>query len=433
MTWQGSRIISRRKRRNSMATYRFLSAFRCIIIASQLLRFQASAAMTIYAQLLTRSWRGTRSAFIHAALQLRDHVLLVAAPVGQPDHLGRADGPPGGDVEEVAHLVEQDEFAFHSADVLPHDHHPVGLAALGWPVLELRHVLEVEPFVHIAPPVHDPRLLVLPPVPCRPGPGGVARSPLQALPAALLQRLGSLHQRCVGASVPSMSMYATGPSNSRPRPRHSRGRTALTHSISSTTSASPKAPREVARSRRTRDRLRAQGVHVGRVVAQAAQVLEPHAPAQQVVGDVEHMVRLVVRQMPLQQLQPPVDLARQPSFDTRRRTAPMPPTPGPEKQMVWSTWGANHSTAPIAATGETVQSPPEGTVTGRWLPKDKSNLCGMRSSCSGRTAQPSSRIRITIPPIVSPSWKSSRGLSGWALWQLVQAGETATSAYTAVK
>ena len=51
-----------------------------------------------------------------------------------------------------------------------------------------------------------------------------------------------------------------------------------------------------------------------RVVAQAAQVLQPRASAQQVVGDVQHMVRLVVRQVPLQQRQPPVDLPGQPEL-----------------------------------------------------------------------------------------------------------------------
>ena len=44
----------------------------------------------------------------------------------------------------------------------------------------------------------------------------------------------------VGASVPSTSMYATGARRSRARPRHSCGRTALMHSISSVTSASEK-------------------------------------------------------------------------------------------------------------------------------------------------------------------------------------------------
>ena len=71
------------------------------------------------------------------------------------------------------------------------------------------------------------------------------------------------------------------------------------------------APREVARRRRARNRLRAQRVHVGRVVAQAAQVLQPRAPAQHVERHVQHMIRLEVGQVPLQHLQPRVDLPDQ--------------------------------------------------------------------------------------------------------------------------
>ena len=44
----------------------------------------------------------------------------------------------------------------------------------------------------------------------------------------------------VGARVPSTSMYAIGPSNSRPRPCHKGARTALMHSINVITSSSLK-------------------------------------------------------------------------------------------------------------------------------------------------------------------------------------------------
>ena len=47
MTCQGTRIISRTKRLNSMATYFRRSAFRCIIMAKKLFRFHASAAITM--------------------------------------------------------------------------------------------------------------------------------------------------------------------------------------------------------------------------------------------------------------------------------------------------------------------------------------------------------------------------------------------------
>ena len=44
----------------------------------------------------------------------------------------------------------------------------------------------------------------------------------------------------VGAMVPSTSMYVMDPKSSRPRPRHSLGRTALMHSINAITSSSAK-------------------------------------------------------------------------------------------------------------------------------------------------------------------------------------------------
>jgi hypothetical protein len=54
-----------------------------------------------------------------------------------------------------------------------------------------------------------------------------------------------------------------------------------------------------------------QGVQVRLVVAQQLQILQAAAPAHHVVGDVQHVVRLVVRQMDLEQVNPPVDQADQ--------------------------------------------------------------------------------------------------------------------------
>jgi len=45
-----------------------------------------------------------------------------------------------------------------------------------------------------------------------------------------------------------------------------------------------------------------------------------------------------------------------------------------------------------------------------------------------RAPYPPTGIRITTPPITSPSSKSVRGVSAWPLWQLTQAGATAVSA-----
>jgi hypothetical protein len=54
-------------------------------------------------------------------------------------------------------------------------------------------------------------------------------------------------------------------------------------------------------------------------------------------------------------------------------------------------------------------------------------------SAGGTTPPYPIGIRTTTPPMTSPISKSERGLSWRALWQLMHAGATATSGYTAVK
>lgn len=119
----------------------------------------------------------------------------------------------------------------------------------------------------------------------------------------------------VGARVPSASMYATGASRSRARPRHSGGRTRPyrvdgLHESGHVRRA--EAPAEVTGRGRVRDQVRAQRVHVRRVVAQPLDVFQPRPAAQHVVGEVQHVIRLVVRQMHLEQLHTLVDRLRQP-------------------------------------------------------------------------------------------------------------------------
>ena len=50
-----------------------------------------------------------------------------------------------------------------------------------------------------------------------------------------------------------------------------------------------------------------QGVEIGLVVAAQFQVLQARAAGQQIVGDVEHVVRLAVGQVDLQQIKTPID------------------------------------------------------------------------------------------------------------------------------
>src|SRR5690606_15581577 len=97
----------------------------------------------------------------HAVLELLDDVLLITALIRTAHDRLRAQIPARGDGEEVADLVEEDVLALALADVLAHHDDPVGAAALAGLILELGHVLMLEPEVQVAPLPHDARLLVL--------------------------------------------------------------------------------------------------------------------------------------------------------------------------------------------------------------------------------------------------------------------------------
>lgn len=84
------------------------------------------------------------------------------------------------------------------------------------------------------------------------------------------------------------------------------------------TASALKRPSEVAGSGGVGEQLGVQGIQVTEVPASPLQILQPRAAADHVVGEVQHVVRLVVGQMHLQQVQPGVDLRGQPQ---RRRRA----------------------------------------------------------------------------------------------------------------
>ena len=109
-----------------------------------------------------------------------------------------------------------------------------------------------------------------------------------------------------------MSRYATGPRCARPRPRRSQGRTALMASISAITSASVKRRMKSPAAVGTRDHLRAQGLHVGHVAAQTVEVPVPLPPAEDVAGDTQDVIRLAVREMALDEIEPMFDLVHHP-------------------------------------------------------------------------------------------------------------------------
>jgi hypothetical protein len=116
----------------------------------------------------------------------------------------------------------------------------------------------------------------------------------------------------VGTPVPSASTKARSPSRSPPRRVHNLGRTALIASIRSTMSASEKRRRKSPGRGRVGQQPGAEPVHQRHVVAEPVDILQPGPTGQHAVGQGEHMVGLVIRQVHLQQAHPIVDLCDQP-------------------------------------------------------------------------------------------------------------------------
>src|SRR5258708_1702646 len=111
----------------------------------------------------------------------------------------------------------------------------------------------------------------------------------------------------VGTIVPSASRKTTSPSGSAPRPRHNTGRTELIASINATMSASVKRRRKPPVRGGVRQQLRPEPVHQRHVVTQPVHVLQTGTAGEHAVGEGEHMIGLVIRQVHLPQLQRGVD------------------------------------------------------------------------------------------------------------------------------
>jgi hypothetical protein len=71
---------------------------------------------------------------------------------------------------------------------------------------------------------------------------------------------------------------------------------------------------EVPAGGRVRNALSAQSIEEGLIIAPQLNILQPHSLEQRVVGQIQHMVALVVGQVFLKQMQPRVDLLPQPQF-----------------------------------------------------------------------------------------------------------------------
>ena len=95
-----------------------------------------------------------------------------------------------------------------------------------------------------------------------------------------------------------------------------------------------------------------EGVEVDLVVAAHFEVLQAAAPGQEVVGDVQDVVALEVRQVPLQEVEAPVDVVDQPELagqqvdcpDSARRDGP-----GPIGDLVVDVGGGHHRLMPFDA------------------------------------------------------------------------------------
>jgi hypothetical protein len=75
-----------------------------------------------------------------------------------------------------------------------------------------------------------------------------------------------------------------------------------------------KATGEVSTGGRVGNALGAQTIEEGLIIASQFNILQPHSIQQRVVGQIQHMIALMVRKVLLKQMQPGVDLLPQPQF-----------------------------------------------------------------------------------------------------------------------
>jgi len=92
---------------------------------------------------------------IDAIFQLFDGVFMIAALVGEPNHLLRGKVRDLGDVEEVSDVVKKNQLPFLYTQILLKNNHAIGALALHWLVGKLGHALRLKLNVFIASPSHD--------------------------------------------------------------------------------------------------------------------------------------------------------------------------------------------------------------------------------------------------------------------------------------
>ena len=125
-----------------------------------------------------------------------------------------------------------------------------------------------------------------------------------------------------------------------------------------------KASAEVARRGRVGDAASAQGIQERLVVAAQLDVLQAGAVAQGVVGEVEDVIRLVKRQMDLEQVQPVVDGVDQADLSSQRMDgadAAVGDPPAAVADLIMNVAGREHRFAAFTELG-LVQAPLNATL-----------------------------------------------------------------------
>ena len=124
----GSKTIACKKRRNSILINSTPRRPLGRSSPNHAFRFQATGGHhhvgPVAEQIVHRHAHGVDSVF-----ELLDHVLLIAAPVGQTDDLLACVIDAVGDIEKVTDLIEENLLDLLHADVLAHDDESIGARA----------------------------------------------------------------------------------------------------------------------------------------------------------------------------------------------------------------------------------------------------------------------------------------------------------------
>jgi hypothetical protein len=126
-----------------------------------------------------------------------------------------------------------------------------------------------------------------------------------------------------------------------------------------------KATSKVPAGSRIRNALGAQSIEEGLIIAPQLNILQPHSLEQRVVGQIQHMVALMIGKVLLEQMQPGVDLLPQPQFvdhQMDRADAPAVHRPGLLGHLIMNIAGLHDRLGLIAPTALGVQATLNSTL-----------------------------------------------------------------------